>query len=295
MKTGAKDAARDLVRVREDVRGNLMRFRYRTSKLLLQGIVHSGGQAWTGTHELWLARQHFDAPARQLTYESSLEAMHEISDRCDRLDDPIATMAYGSEYTPVIREQSLRGISTLTSFGLTGEIGDWDRSTGTTIGAYLGLVATEHSSGVSSRRCARESRGLVHVDIEKLGRILDGAGHRALGWAAGRGTRRAATEYHHAVDDHSLPISTGPSSGNRSTGPGPVAHVTVLGRTVPLVAEVLGNLRLLRGLEHFFVRPGKSQPGHSRLMPSLPSPALRVLLLIDDLPGHDRSSQRSRS
>ena len=44
-----QEAARDLVRAREDVRGDLMRSRHRISKLLLrQGIVYSGGKAWTG-------------------------------------------------------------------------------------------------------------------------------------------------------------------------------------------------------------------------------------------------------
>src|SRR5674476_845071 len=42
--TVAQEAARDLVRAREDVRGDLMRARHRTSKLLLrQGTVWSGG------------------------------------------------------------------------------------------------------------------------------------------------------------------------------------------------------------------------------------------------------------
>jgi transposase len=39
----AQEAARDLVRSREDIRGDLMRWRHRISKLLLrQGIVYSG-------------------------------------------------------------------------------------------------------------------------------------------------------------------------------------------------------------------------------------------------------------
>ena len=41
----------------------------------------------------------------------------------------------------------LRGISTLTGFALAVEIGDWHRFTGSTIGAFVGLVPTEHSSG----------------------------------------------------------------------------------------------------------------------------------------------------
>lgn len=52
-----QEAARDLVRAREDCRGDLMRARHRLSKLLLrQGIVYSGGHAWTGAHDAWLRR-----------------------------------------------------------------------------------------------------------------------------------------------------------------------------------------------------------------------------------------------
>ena len=44
-----QEAARDLVRAREDVRGDLMRARHRLSKLLLRhGIVYPGGKTWTG-------------------------------------------------------------------------------------------------------------------------------------------------------------------------------------------------------------------------------------------------------
>ena len=53
-----QEAARDLVRAREDCRGDLMRARHRLSKLLLRhGIVYYGGQAWTGKHDAWLRHQ----------------------------------------------------------------------------------------------------------------------------------------------------------------------------------------------------------------------------------------------
>jgi len=59
-----QETARDLVRVREDCRGDLMRARQRLSKLLLrQGIVYYDGNAWTGRHDMWLRRQRFDRPA----------------------------------------------------------------------------------------------------------------------------------------------------------------------------------------------------------------------------------------
>ena len=55
-----QEAARDLVRAREDCRGDLMRARHRLSKLLLRnGIVYSGGAAWTGRHDVWLRHDAF--------------------------------------------------------------------------------------------------------------------------------------------------------------------------------------------------------------------------------------------
>ena len=74
--TVAQDAARDLVRAREDCRGDVMTSRHRISKLLLrQGIVYYGGQAWNGKHEMWLRAQRFDSSALMLAYESALDAM----------------------------------------------------------------------------------------------------------------------------------------------------------------------------------------------------------------------------
>lgn len=67
--TVEQEAARDLVRAREDCCADLMRTRHRQSKLLLrQGIVYYGGEAWTVVHERWLRQQRFDTPALTLAY-----------------------------------------------------------------------------------------------------------------------------------------------------------------------------------------------------------------------------------
>lgn len=123
----AAEAARDLVRAREDCRGDLMSARHRLGKLLLrQGIVWSGGQAWTGAHDAWLRRQRFDEPGRQLAFESAYETVVTTLARRNRLETAIAA---DSEFTPVVhRLGCLRGASTLTAFGLAVEIGDWHRT-----------------------------------------------------------------------------------------------------------------------------------------------------------------------
>ena len=95
--------ARDLVRAREDCRGDLMRARHRLSKLLLrQGIVYSGGRAWTGAHDAWLRRQRFTSAAVRMTFESDYEAVLTVQARRQRLDTAIAAMAAESEFTPVV-------------------------------------------------------------------------------------------------------------------------------------------------------------------------------------------------
>jgi transposase len=145
--TAEQEAARDLVRAREDCRGDLMTARHRISKLLLrQGIVYYDGKAWSGRHEVWLRQQRFDRPALQVAYDAAFDAMAACVDRRARLDAAIETMAADSEFTPVVRRLGcIRGIATLTAFGLATEIGDWHRLTGRTIGAYLGLEPSESS------------------------------------------------------------------------------------------------------------------------------------------------------
>jgi len=163
--SATQEAARDLVRAREDVRGDLMRARHRLSKMLLrQGIVYTGGNPWTGVHDRWLRSQKFDHTGQQLAFDSGYETMIMTGDRRDRLDAAITAMAADSGYTAVTRRLCcLRGVSTLTGFGLAVEIGDWTRFTGSTIGAFVGLVPTEHSSGGSRSQGSITKTGNTHA------------------------------------------------------------------------------------------------------------------------------------
>lgn len=160
-----QEAARDLVRAREDCRGDLMRARHRLSKLLLRhGIVYSGGNAWTGKHDAWLRSQRLGTPAAQMTFDSDYEAVLTVTARRHRLDQAIQAMAADSEFTPLVRRLGcLRGISTLTGFALAVEIGDWHRFTGNTIGSFAGLVPSEYSSGATRVQGSITKTGNSHV------------------------------------------------------------------------------------------------------------------------------------
>ena len=159
-----QEAARDLVRAREDCRGDLMRARHRLSKLLLRhGHRLLGGQAWTGEHDAWLRRQRFDRAATQTAFDSDYETVLMAKARRDRLDAAITEMAAETASSPrwCTGSGACAGCRRLTGFALAVEIGDWHRFTGNTIGAFVGLVPTEYSSGAS--RVA----GLDHQDRQR--------------------------------------------------------------------------------------------------------------------------------
>ena len=178
-----QESARDLVRAREDCRGDLMRARHRLSKLLLrQGIVYSQGRAWTGAHDAWLRRQRFDASALQMTFESDYDTVLSVKARRDRLDAAIVAMAADSEFTPLVRRLGcLRGIGTLTGFALAVELGDWQRFTGNTIGSFIGLVPSEYSSGQSRVQGSITKTGNSHV--RRL--LIEAAWHHRAGYVVG--------------------------------------------------------------------------------------------------------------
>jgi len=145
----SEEAARDLVRAREDARIDLMASRHRLSKLLLRhGQVYSGGSPWGPDHERWLRAIRFDQYGTQAAFDTCWEDVIFTAARRAQLDQQIEAMAAASEFTQVTnRLCCLRGIATLTGFGLAVEIADWTRFDARSIGAFLGLAPGEASSG----------------------------------------------------------------------------------------------------------------------------------------------------
>ena len=187
---GTQEAARDLVRAREDARGDLMRARHRLSKLLLRhGIVYNGGDAWTGKHDTWLRREalpQLTSNTTRLAFDSDYEAVLAVKAGRDRLDTAIEEMAADSEFTPVVRRLGrLRGVGTLTGFALAVEIGDWHRFTGASIGAFVGLTPSEHSSGSSRSQGPITKTGNGHA--RRL--LVEAAWHHRPRYVAGKTMR----------------------------------------------------------------------------------------------------------
>ena len=185
-----QEAARDLVRAREDARGDLMRARHRLSKLLLRhGQVYSGGNAWTQMHDRWLrgeAAAALTGRATRVAFDSDYDTVLSVLARRDRLDAEIEKMAADSEFTDVTRRLGcLRGVGTLTGFALAVEIGDWHRFTGNSIGAFVGLVPTEHSSGASRSLGSITKAGNSHA--RRL--LVEAAWHHRTSYRPGKTMR----------------------------------------------------------------------------------------------------------
>ena len=159
-----EEAARDLVRAREDARGDLMRARQRLSKLLLRHGAVYHATAWTRTHDAWLRRQRFQSGPLAIVFDECYGRMLDAKSRRDALDQAISELAATPPYLDVVsRLVCLRGVSTLTAFALTVELGDWSRFRPQSLGPFLGLTPSEHSSGERRRQGGISKTGNSHA------------------------------------------------------------------------------------------------------------------------------------
>jgi transposase len=164
--SGEEEALRDLVRAREDVRGDLMRARHRLDKLLLRHDVRFDGAAgkWTARHRCWLTNVELGERGAQITLRDYLGAVEALLIRRDALEASIAELVPGSPWAATVaRLRCLRGIDTLSAAGLCAEIGDFARfDRPGRLMSYLGLVPSEHSSGGQRRQGAITKSGSRH-------------------------------------------------------------------------------------------------------------------------------------
>jgi transposase len=165
--TREEEALRDLVRAREDVRGDLMRARHRVSKMLLRHDQRftAGQQAWSQGHRDWLARLELEDPVAQLVLRDYLAAVEAMVIRRDSLERRIAEVVPNSPWSELVpRLRCLRGIETLTAVGLCAEIGDFERfARAGELMSYLGLVPSEHSTGERRRLGSITKSGSRHA------------------------------------------------------------------------------------------------------------------------------------
>src|SRR5947208_747001 len=159
------EAARDLVRAREDARLDRMRDRQRLSKFCLRHGRLLPTSAWTVTRRKWLSEQRFEFAAQQQTFDTYVHAVDLVDARIERLERAIRETAEQGPWSRLVaRLRCLRGIDTLTALALAAEIGDFNRfKTAEEFMAFVGLVPSEHSSGQKRRQGSITKVGNSHV------------------------------------------------------------------------------------------------------------------------------------
>src|SRR4051794_18534981 len=165
--TVEEEGLRDLVRAREDLRGDLMRARHRLAKLLLRHDVRFDGpeRNWTQPHRRWLSSVRFDQPGTQRAFEDYLGGVEALLVRRGQLERDIAALLPASPWAQAAqRLMCLRGIDTLTAAGLCTEIGDFARFRHPEqVMSYLGVTPSEHSSGNQRRLGPITKSGSQHA------------------------------------------------------------------------------------------------------------------------------------
>jgi transposase len=162
----AQEAVRDLLRCREDVQEDLLRWRHRLLKFLARhGHVYREGRNWTQRHWTWLRGQRFTLPALERTYQEYRWTVEQLLARLADLEREILALAETAPYRERVGWlRCFRGIDTLTALTLLVEIGDFHRfDSPRALMAYLGLVPSETSTGDRERRGSITKAGNLHA------------------------------------------------------------------------------------------------------------------------------------
>lgn len=162
------EALRDLVRAREDVKEDILRIKHRITKLLLRYGIRSPqkvGKNWSAKYREWIYTVKFEYRPVRIAFQEYLQILHEAEQRLKRVEAEIKGQAENGVHAPIIQAlQCLRGVATITATSLAAEIGSFGRfPTPRKFMAYLGLVPSESSSGVSRKQGDITKTGNVHA------------------------------------------------------------------------------------------------------------------------------------
>jgi transposase len=165
--TEQEEAARDLLRCREDIRADLLRARHRLSKFLLRhGRRFTATKTtWSPRHHAWLRAQTWPFPALEQTHRAYLRTVDEAVARLQALEQDLrALLDLEPLRSRVARLRCFRGIDDLSALTIAAELGDPRRfATAPRTMAYVGLVPSEHSSGARRARGGITKTGNAHL------------------------------------------------------------------------------------------------------------------------------------
>jgi transposase len=166
-----EEAARDLCRARADAVEDLHRARRRLGAFLLHhGQVWRGGSAWTLKHEDWLSARRFEDKALAATFAHYRVTVEERTHRLHAMEADLLAYCEREPFAGCVGLLSAyRGASELGGLTLAAEVCDWRRfPKASAFMGFVGLVASEYSSGGRRRRGAITKAGNLHVRTQLI-------------------------------------------------------------------------------------------------------------------------------
>jgi transposase len=162
----SQEAARELTRLRQTARDNLMRIHHQLLKFLTRhGYVYTEGNHWTGKHLRWLRGLEFEGPLLHEVFDNYFTQMQHCMQRLASLDQRVAQLAEREPYHAVVGLlRCFHGIDTLTAITLITEIFEFGRfASARALMSYLGLTPSESSSGDKQIKGAMTKTGNKRV------------------------------------------------------------------------------------------------------------------------------------
>jgi transposase len=164
--TEQEEAARDLLRCREDIRADLLRARHRLSKFLLRHgrRFTATKRAWTQRHAAWLQAQRWPRAALEQTHRAYVRAVDETLGRFQAVEAELRDLLTLEPLrSRAERLRCFRGIDDRTALTIAAELGDARRfPSASRVMAFTGLVPSEYSSGTKQARGAITKTGNAH-------------------------------------------------------------------------------------------------------------------------------------
>lgn len=162
-----QEAMRDLTRARDDFKAQERKARQQLNAFVLRHGYSwpSGKTRWTKGHYAWLESLRFTQDWQQVVLQEYIDAVKAASQRIADLNAQLERVLPQWSLAPVVHALvALRGIDKLSAMVLLAELGNISRfDSPRQLMAYLGLVPTEHSSGVRRRQGPITKTGNKHA------------------------------------------------------------------------------------------------------------------------------------
>jgi transposase len=160
------EAIRDLARAREDAISDLKDAKFRLKAFLLRHDIRYGGRANGGpAHLRWLSEVICPTPAQQIVFQEYVRAVHEHTERLQRLEQELQEQVKAWRLHPVVEAlQALRGVQFTVAVTMVAEIGDLTRfENPRELMKFLGLIPSEYTSAERRRQGSITKAGNTHA------------------------------------------------------------------------------------------------------------------------------------